>query len=278
VYWAASVWLKADSGTRTVHLRVKDEGTEYTQTACTVTTNWQQFTANKLFTAGAAGNAGISIYVHSTAGYNIYAYGAGLYNTSDSTTAGWHYPSTDFTPTIITTAAPVSLAASFLKYTGAELTTSTNKRSLVMWWYMPQDSFPYANKYLFSEEGAGFAKYQGAAYQAATATVCVAYYDGTLVDTGDAPVYNRWNQLIVASDGAAGDNETYLNGVSIHTDANAAAATAIQTLTIGSEWSDASSPQTRTNSIIGRVEYHNKRVSSTEAANMYAAQKGDYGL
>lgn len=283
-YVVGGVWLKSSSGTRSVDVTVLDETAvtpESTTETCSVTTAWKLCTVQKKFIGGASGTVHLNIAVNNTTGYIIYGYGASLFDASD--TANGLIYSPDFFPTIITAGATVTKNRDYIEWNGAEIQTSGTKKSAVFWVYAPTFSDGVTNNTLsmFLGEGAVFTRHLRAYIDASTGTIKVNYADSVAdQDTGDVLPKDRWNQIIIATNGTAGDNATYLNGVSIHTNSSTFAANSLTGLSYGVDFLPSSGPGAMMMSTIyGRLElYTNYRITDSDAATIYAAQKSDYGL
>jgi len=277
------VWLKADSGSRTVTILIKDSagapvtlGTENV----TVTTSWQLFEVSTN-TAG-TGNAVNEIIVNDTTGYEIWAYGAGHFSwkalASLSTNAAY-----TMAPTIISTGASTSLAASQLRYEGAEIAVSNAKWTISIWMYNPaiRQSFFWGTQYLYNLQNLAFATYVSLRINAASQAFEVAINDATYSSTGyrvDTQNQNEWVNVIVAVDGA-GDNECFVNGSSEWTSVEAFAAFTPGRLALGSRWGQGSNLETCTRTLLGQTDvWVGERFDLSQALTHYDDTKGNYGI
>lgn len=278
--WTAGLWLKTNSGSRTVTLSLVDLGggvapVDYT---CTVSTVWQQYPVYKAFAGGASGNVGVKITVNNTTGYEIYAYGCTLVpvNGGPGAPANQYDMDLGMLPIIITSGATADTAQTTLKYAGTELTTSTNKRTVSLWFYMPPSNTGnwWDHNQLFCLEGNAFVDQGQCRLSASTATLQVSFDGDSMEDTGDTPAGGLWHNLIMAMDGS-GDNEVYLDGVSIYTSATTFASAAGKYLVMGARFSDGSGAKCTL--ILGWTDvFINKRLSDAEALYLYNAEASRY--
>lgn len=279
--FVCSFWLNTGGSNTSVSLIIKDQAGSPQSTTNTVTLNraqWTLYSVSKLF-AAATGNVVCELKVNDTTGKTVFAFGAGLYSVNATTSEmglDWDMP-----PTIVTGATTLTLSKGLLKFSGAELTTSSAKKTVSSWFFVPTftNTLIYQDKVIFSLEGAAFALKIRAYLSSGTSNLHVDY-DSTIANqnTGDQPEKGKWNNVIVATDGVNGVNNTYLNGQLIHSNATTFSAYAAANFMLGENYSDGSGISSSYNSLIGWSEvFANKALNQNEAQAIYQSQRALYG-
>lgn len=274
-----TVWLRADTGSRSVTITLHDTGsTQTASTVCTVTTAWKQFKVSRMFTSGAVGNIFANIAVGDTTGYSIFASEAFATDFNGATTAG--LPTAfNFTPNITTTSATVTKALDDLRYAGAEVIAGDSKISWIVWFYIPSYSSSDLNNAfnIFSNYTNAWGRMQGARARTSDDTIQVYWGDDAVISTALTWNKNAFNMLALTVNYTTNSHTVSINGGARTTNSNVYAARATTALCVGNK---DTSPTTATcfGSIIGRITRYNVALTLGEEAAIYAGQKGNYGL
>lgn len=278
------VWLRASTGTPTVQMAIRDTVSGQTSgfVTKTLSTTFQQFKVTKEFSS-AAGVVEVELRVGNTTGYSVYADKAGIVivggttATADQLGADWEmasYPDT--------AAATVAYSTGTLTYSGSELTASSNKRVISVWFYVPYSTLLYLDKTIFSIEKAGITRELYAVYaQRGFDDIEVSYAGDNLMETGVGPISGRWNHLLVKTNGDTGSNFTCLNGALIHSDTTTFAAYSAAFYLPAQVLSDGSLRGENYTAPVGTQEIWvnpSKEFNSQYCFSIYSSQKVNYGL
>ncbi len=276
-----SVWLKSTSGTPSVDLVLRDDAAQVTTATVDLSTTWMRYEVYRKFTAAPVGDVNVDILVGNT--NTVRAWGAQLDEVAGPSghAVGWKWGGlNNYGPYIPTTSAAAAQSQDELYYSGSEITVARSKCTMVVWFFRPTFTDLLWGDCIFVSLSSNTLGVQMAVKMSSSSyTLQVEYGGGSgFVDTTSAGVGSQFNQVIISSDMDSDNYATYVNGASVQTNTTARAPLASNDwLNIGHQYaSDSGNLAART--IIGRVELYAAALDSTQAAALYTAQKGVYGL